>query len=476
MESLVLNLGVDQPESEILVALFHGALFCARNPSADPQRPFSAATAATHPQAYLPSSAHHPFPTKIIALELCRTPVPPNIDAVSCAAFRISFRLCAVSRQDIMSEPYSFMNDLTADVDWTELWQLDDDWANAILPEYSYEYSNLLEDRSEHSPHPEAAVDLIQVHNHEPSDTNVLSPAFSLVYLPNECASCDGSLDKSEQDLSFVNPTFYCNRNQEHSHLTIACQVSGCLEKFSDFQDLKKHSLRTRHRSLNCSITGCNAALSASSPDTAKHLKEHHPNSSQYTCVKCGRGFGRDNAFRIHCQMTGHAGAVCQFPQCDTECIRFKDLSRHQLIHKKRNLTYPCTHCRTYRGSNGFKRKDHLVQHMRNYHRMEDYAFVKGYCLERSCYFRYTCSSDLTAHMLEAHHSSAYVCDKPNCDRVGMNGFENKKDLNSHLKKDHISEFQCTHPGCDRIGSNGWKRQRDMVKHMEKVHGRSVDL
>ncbi|CAG8972204.1 hypothetical protein HYALB_00010983 [Hymenoscyphus albidus] len=361
-----------------------------------------------------------------------------------------------------MSEPYSFMNDLTAAEDWTEFWQLDHDWAAVISTNHStcHSHSNLLENRFEHPPHPESAVDLIQAHNKELSDTIVLSPAFALIYLPNECASCDSSLDKSEQDLNFVNPTLYCSRNQEHSYLTIACQVSGCLEKFSHLQDLKKHYSSTRHSSLNCSITGCNAALSASLPNIAKHLKEHHPNSSQYTCAKCERGFKNDQDLSNHCRTTDHAGS---------------DLRRHQLIHKKRKLTFPCTHCPTYRGSNGFKRKDHLIQHMRNYHRMEDYASVRGRCA--ICWvFKYTSSSGLTDHMLDAHHSSTYVCYKPDCDRVGMNGFENKKDLNSHLKNDHISEFQCQHPGCDRIGSNGWRRRRDMVRHIEKVHGSGVGL
>ena len=128
-----------------------------------------------------------------------------------------------------------------------------------------------------------------------------------------------------------------------------------------------------------------------------------------------------------------------------------------------------------YRGTRGFKRKDHLVQHMRNYHRMEDYTPINGVCRERGCHFRYITLGSLTEHMLEVHHSLTYVCREANCDRVGMNGFENDKDLKSHVKSDHISAYQCTQSGCDRIGSNGWKRKRDMVKHIEKVHGVSVD-
>lgn len=130
---------------------------------------------------------------------------------------------------------------------------------------------------------------------------------------------------------------------------------------------------------------------------------------------------------------------------------------------------------RSYRGNGGFKRKDHLVQHMRNYHRMENDAPINGLCGERRCWFSYTSLDGLQKHMLEAHQSSPYVCREPNCDRVGMNGFENKKDLKAHGKNDHISPYQCTQSGCDRVGNKGWKRKRDMIKHIEKVHGVSVD-
>ena len=129
----------------------------------------------------------------------------------------------------------------------------------------------------------------------------------------------------------------------------------------------------------------------------------------------------------------------------------------------------------SYRGKDGFKRKDHLVQHMRNYHKMEDYAPINGVCRESYCYFRYIALDGLAKHMLETHHSSPYVCREPNCDRVGMNGFENVKDLKAHEKDTHVSEFQCTQSTCDRIGNNGWKRKRDMVKHLQKAHGISVD-
>ena len=169
----------------------------------------------------------------------------------------------------------------------------------------------------------------------------------SVIYLPNTCASCDGSLDKAEQDLKFVHPTFYCNRSQELGHLTLACQAPRCLMKFSDIKDLKNHSIRTTHVTLNCGIAGCNAALTASNVNIAKHFDEQHPDISHHPCAKCELSFNLISELGRHCENTGHAGIACRFPGCGAECIQVKDLKRHQLIHKRRTTTYPCAHCRT---------------------------------------------------------------------------------------------------------------------------------
>lgn len=126
------------------------------------------------------------------------------------------------------------------------------------------------------------------------------------------------------------------------------------------------------------------------------------------------------------------------------------------------------TKCISYRGKNGFRRKDHLRQHIRKYHRMEDYE-LSGLCQE--CYFTYTSLEELADHMLQKHQSSAYLCIGKGCDRTGMNGFASGKELKAHVREDHSSTFQCSFLGCDRIGTKGWIRERDMDKHMEKKHG-----
>jgi general transcription factor IIIA len=133
-----------------------------------------------------------------------------------------------------------------------------------------------------------------------------------------------------------------------------------------------------------------------------------------------------------------------------------------------------------YRGNNGFKRKDHLRQHIIGYHKIEatysgDISRSPFLCVSQDCGWKSSEQNlrsleDLTEHMLAQHNSSAYICEKESCERVGMNGFATKKDLQAHIKKDHPSPFQCPHPGCGRVGSNGWLRKRDMQKHIVKFH------
>jgi general transcription factor IIIA len=100
-----------------------------------------------------------------------------------------------------------------------------------------------------------------------------------------------------------------------------------------------------------------------------------------------------------------------------------------------------------YRGSNGFKSKDHLRQHIRNYHHI-----------------------DAEAHDSLADDSARHSRPFEGCDKTGVNRFETEKLMKIHFKKEHPSPYQCSFPGCDRVDTKGWMRERDMVKHTKKVH------
>lgn len=294
-----------------------------------------------------------------------------------------------------------------------------------------------------------------------------------IVYLRTTCASCDGPLDRSELDLNIEAPTLRCAQHESANHPPFSCDVPGCGLRFAGLNSLKEHSQDTRHKSFHCAIPTCHIPLANSYSSSLEHFRLSHPDIG-YQCAKCSEMFETHEELNRHCQSSQHAGYVCRFDFCGAEAMRLADLNRHQLIHRTSIPRHPCPHCREYRGKNGFKRKDHLTQHIRNYHRIH---VERAFRCPLDCFSHWQKCATLellTKHAQSAHQSLPFVCKEMGCDRVGMNGFENDQLLKVHVKENHLPPYQCWFPGCDRVGEKGWKRARDMVKHMEKKHGQSA--
>ncbi|KAH6680294.1 hypothetical protein B0J14DRAFT_578303 [Halenospora varia] len=289
------------------------------------------------------------------------------------------------------------------------------------------------------------------------------------VYLRASCATCDGPLSSLQYLLDGGDPDLCCIRSK--THLSLICNDAKCGLKFRNLGELVQHADTSHHEALHCGI--CHVPLH--SYKVGAHFRTTHIHI-KWRCAECNEPFESRNLLDQHGTDSLHAAYKCQFPDCNSETTNHRDLHRHQLSHTSNVPRHSCPHCRKYRGENGFKRKDHLRQHIRNYHHIDDFSPDRRLlqCKEDSCDWplnRSDILETLTEHMLLKHQSSAFVCKHEGCDRVGMNGFDQNKLLSEHQKKEHPSPFQCAHPGCERIGNNGWKRQRDMVKHMQKFHG-----
>ncbi|KAN0119341.1 hypothetical protein V8E51_001549 [Hyaloscypha variabilis] len=273
----------------------------------------------------------------------------------------------------------------------------------------------------------------------------LISFTYRLLYPESTCASCDAPLDTSELSSNQINPEIYCTSNKASDHLSLRCVDIRCGKKFHSLTELRKHfKERWTHNSFNCAVPGCGTPLPQRLVNN--HFMRDHQDF-KYLCAQCGTGFDTISQLDDHGQETMHSAYVCRYPECTSEATRSAEMSRHHLTHRKSTPRHACPHCRKYRGENGFKRKDHLRQHIRNYHHIDvdgDQAMV----------------SDPIMHS----------CPFEGCDKTGFNAFDNVKLLKVHLKKDHPSPYQCSYPGCHRIGTNGWMRERDMVKHMKKDH------
>jgi len=291
-----------------------------------------------------------------------------------------------------------------------------------------------------------------------------------LIYTRNTCATCAAPLDRSQEDLGIHEPEIYCTRSTAAGHLPLIC-IDSCGLKFHSVNELKKHSDIHRHDAYQCAVPTCQQAVRHTT--ISWHLKQIHQHI-KWNCAQCGDPFENPSYLDNHGWVRNHVAYKCQYPECGSTASGIGELRRHQLIHKKKAPRHPCPHCRTYRGNDGFKRKDHLNQHIEGYHKIN---VIKNYhCSQGRCWNTHKGLDAFVQHCLDVHHSLPFVCKVAGCDRVGMNGFDDDKRFKLHQKNDHPSPFQCAHPGCDRIGSNGWLRKRDMIKHVQRLHAENEQL
>lgn len=166
---------------------------------------------------------------------------------------------------------------------------------------------------------------------------------------------------------------------------------------------------------------------------------------------------------------TGHVAYKC--PSCDSTFSRRDVMLRHGLQHSAPTTKYSCKHCKKWRAPNGFKRQDHLIQHMRNYHHIENEALPTSdriyyrldpkssgfysYCLHEECtLFR----SPLSFREQES------LAEEPL--------FSTRSAFTKHMRSEHDrSLFPCTSAGCKRVNGKGFFQKRAFIKHMKAEHG-----
>lgn len=149
---------------------------------------------------------------------------------------------------------------------------------------------------------------------------------------------------------------------------------------------------------------------------------------------------------------------------CGRDFTRLYTLKRHiGGIQKDGVIKFECPDCTAYRGKNGFKRKDHLVQHLRRFHNYRDDQLwprqARRYdipvCHFESCEFSrlpefkempigqqeknrpFDKQSDYTRHMKEEHDWSPYPSKVPGCGKIDGKGFFNETARVKHCAEKH---------------------------------------
>ncbi|KAI1199245.1 hypothetical protein F5X97DRAFT_126084 [Nemania serpens] len=154
--------------------------------------------------------------------------------------------------------------------------------------------------------------------------------------------------------------------------------------------------------------------------------------------------------------------------RCGQSFTRMHTLQRHiQGTQKTIVPKYECPECPAYRAKNGFKRKDHLVQHLRHFHKYGDDQLRESFpprqarrydipvCHFESCeYYRdpefkemtigqqennrpFDKQSDYTTHMKDEHDWSPYPCKIPGCGKCDGKGFFSLTAFEKHCKEKH---------------------------------------
>lgn len=111
-------------------------------------------------------------------------------------------------------------------------------------------------------------------------------------------------------------------------------------------------------------------------PTTESKISESHSNCANHesiqpaesnACLQCNKSFRSTTELGHHARESQHAAFKCK---CGSTFQGIYDLKRHQNRHQPGTPAYPCLYCSRHRGERGFRRKDHLTQHIRNYHRI----------------------------------------------------------------------------------------------------------
>jgi DNA-directed RNA polymerase subunit RPC12/RpoP len=220
-----------------------------------------------------------------------------------------------------------------------------------------------------------------------------------------------------------------------------------CGKRFKYLSSLNYHNIFTTHKVFTCHY--CDFKM-MHLYRLSMHIREAH--GELCTCHECGEIFETQGSLNWHALSMSHAAFKCTEGECQGIFTRLDVYRRHLLSHKDSVTRYPCPHCKRHRGDSGFKRKDHLTQHLRKYHLIgldEEGKHSGRSCPHKDCPdYRETLNIQLKDH-----------------------AFQKISEFTAHMRNVHReSPFPCPEPGCDRIAARGYFRMRDLIKHQRNQH------
>ncbi|KAI0437212.1 hypothetical protein F4803DRAFT_165300 [Xylaria telfairii] len=156
--------------------------------------------------------------------------------------------------------------------------------------------------------------------------------------------------------------------------------------------------------------------------------------------------------------------------QCGQDFTRLCSLERHIRHHAGQlnlDALHPCTECPDRQGKNGFKRLEHLKQHLQGFHKWDNDQLA-------------TLFPPRKAHILRIP-----VCHFPECDYYRGPGFEDmgvrereenrpfdkQSHYTDHMKREHDwSPYPCKVTGCNKVNGSGFFSTTTFERHYKKKH------
>lgn len=287
------------------------------------------------------------------------------------------------------------------------------------------------------------------------------------------------------------------------------CRDCGESFPYSDRKD--GHARSFNHGAWSCKEIGCDRTFvtfaerdaHARRPHTSGHGRIWTPTPND--CVECMETLPKKADLLRHAKEAQHRPYGCE---CGALFSRLDVLNRHLESFGSEDPKYPCKYCKLHRGPDGFRRLDHLNQHIRNYHHLDTgddaitpssrIKYVFPVCSHPDCpQYRdeafkqlprkaqavdkpFHSQSAYTKHMRDEHNECTFPCGVAGCSRTGRRGYFREKDLLNHRRQEHPDapkytvtkreiRLRCTEPGCDMLSDPS-----SIGRHLRGIHGEGL--
>jgi hypothetical protein len=233
----------------------------------------------------------------------------------------------------------------------------------------------------------------------------------------------------------------------------------------------RNHAKRTGHFAYACKVTECKITFSDEQERDAHELRPHvagHGRAKTATPFEC---FACKTAFQSKADLLRHGKELQHQPyacECGAVFSRIDVLNRHLESFGTDDPKYPCKYCKRHRGAEGFRRLDHLNQHIRNYHHHEidDEPTEEKARSSRLKYYFPICP-----HLGCPQYRDGSFKELPHRIQAQQKPFESQSAYTKHMREVHNEcTFPCDVPGCDRVGRRGYFREKDLLKHRRDQH------